>query len=397
MAHGPQYLSAMLTEHGHEHEVMFINHDSAIARIVEYKPEILGISCTSFDFPRIRQLAGEVKGHIPTDVILGGAHTMVCPHSLLDSNCDEYCSSEGEYPFLNLVEGRPMGKRVIEDMDSELPNYIKGRLPLQEIVNDHDGWLNVMVSRGCPYSCTFCVNPILRQRFCGKNFYRTMSPQVAIDHLIALIKTIDEVRVLNFDDDNLGVWRPWLYEFLKLYEQQIFYPYSTSYVLNARAPDVDEYLVGLLKKSGCYELQMSVETGDERLRNELLDKRITNKDLEYAFDTCHEQGIRTLAYVMHGLPFSNGTTPYTTADLILRLSPTMVRDTYFYPFEGSQLRKQCDVAGIPIKQYPQNIFEESAIPGHDDDRERFQEVVGKDYRRCPRNMRYLERWDNTNA
>ena len=71
--------------------------------------------------------------------------------------------------------------------------------------------------------------------------------------------------------------------------------------------------------------------------------------------------------------------------------PTMIRDTYFYPFEGSKLRELCVALGAGIKEYPENIFKESAISGHDNDREVFEDVIKRKYSRCSRNMNYLER------
>ncbi len=419
-SHGVQYISAALSMHGIKHSIFIIEDsniplEDIVKQILEGSPQVIAFSCTSFEFDFVDKIAKEIRNQSQACLVLGGIHAITVPESLESSGFDYYCICEGElvFPrfclyvkkykqppglmtgFLNRYRSMPMGLTceafVPENLDGELPNYARGLLPLQRILDEKKGWLSTIVSRGCPYKCAFCINPILKSSFCGYKYCRRMSPDRAINHLLGLIQNLEGVKIINFDDDNLLTNSEWMIKFLHLYSKKIYGPFHIGFIVNSRPNHLDEILVRSLVSSGCYELQISVETGNEDARNKILGKGFSNNVLKGAFGTCNRQGLRTLAYVMHGIPFTNSHHCKETVELILRLNPVLVRDTYCFPFEGSGLRKLCDEKGVRIKVPDNGYFNEPSIEGHDGEKEKFRELVSGQYKTCERNTNYLER------
>lgn len=417
-SHGMQSLSAGLVECGIEHSVYTIEDDSVpiektVSEILADNPKAVCFTSTSFEFDFINKLAGAISKKSDCTLVLGGVHAIMNSLSILDSNFHYYCICEAEmvFPrfclhlekykeppslmagFLNKYRAMPFGlvweALVPENLDIDLPDYSRGLLPLTEILDERDGWLSVLVSRGCPYNCSFCANSILRKTFSGYHFCRKMSPYKAIEHILRLLSKLGDVKMINFDDDNLLSDINWLRVFLKLYSEHIYSKTGIGFVCNGKASHVNYQSVQWLGEAGCYELQMSVETGNEEVRNKILGKRLTDAQLEQAFTTCYDYGLRTLAYVMHGVPFTSNGDCEKTAELVKLLRPTLVRDTYCYPFRGSRLRELCDEANIKVEIPDGCYFNEPAIKGHMGEKQKFRRLIESDYEMFTGNTDYL--------
>lgn len=375
--HGIQYISAGLTEYGVDHDIAMLDKPEFSPR--EYY-DIIGFTATSFEYPHISEI---VKGWVKKPIcVIGGAYASVMGCTETDG-FDYCCQGEGDRMFaLYCKYNEPSflsQNDVISNLDS-LPDYLSGKMPLQDILDAKHGWLSVLVSRGCPFSCGYCINSL------HKTPMRRMSVDHAIDHINSLVKHLKGVKYINFDDDNLVVGNKWITEFLPKYKATIGLPY----VINVRACDMTDDIARLLHDTGCYEVQTGVECGDEVTRSTILNKGMTNEAIGNSFDLCHKYNLRTLAYVMHGIPMTNGTSPYSTATLIRRLKPTLIRDTYLYPFEGTPIRKLCESNDIAIRKYDDDIFSTSCIDGHDGEKELFRRAISDIYQECQRNKNYLE-------
>lgn len=79
-------------------------------------------------------------------------------------------------------------------------------------------------------------------------------------------------------DDHFALSKEWLEDFSTEYKLEIAVPFTC----NVRADSVDEERVKLLKESGCRLVHFGIETGNEELRNVLLRKNISNRQIENA-------------------------------------------------------------------------------------------------------------------
>jgi radical SAM superfamily enzyme YgiQ (UPF0313 family) len=182
----------------------------------------------------------------------------------------------------------------------------------------------------------------LHRKATDKPFFRTQSVDRVIAELEDLVKNYEGiVHIFNFDDDLLILKKDWFLRFAAEYAERIYKPYGIRYVINARANLLDDARIEALSVSGCYEVQIGFETGCEDLRNGILQKQITNSQLEFVFRRCREKKVRTLAYTMLGIPLETPDTIKTTVRVLAKLKPTLIRMTIFDPFYGTPLYDYC--------------------------------------------------------
>ena len=92
---------------------------------------------------------------------------------------------------------------------------------------------------------------------------------------------------IAFQDENLCLNKKWLFEFLDLYREKVGRPFFC--MVNAAI--ADDEIVGALKSSGCYHTTFGLESGDERLRREVLHKKATDAQVRETARLLHHHGI----------------------------------------------------------------------------------------------------------
>ncbi len=98
---------------------------------------------------------------------------------------------------------------------------------------------------------------------------------------------------------------------------------------------VDKDLLELMYKSGCREISFGVESGNEKLRTEVIRKHIKNVQFIEAFKLCREIGIRTIAFCMLGFPSETRKDMYQTYEFCLKLKPDIMGLHLTVPMPGT--------------------------------------------------------------
>ncbi len=342
------------------------DYDEINRRVDQYNPDVIGITSTTFQYPIACSVATEIKkSGYKKLIVLGGVHATISPSDLEESPFDAFSIGEGEITLVRLmqnldnkeelskikgldikIDGRIIQNgypEVLQDLDV-LPKRDYEIMNTKELVRLSKGWFSVSFSRGCPYACTFCINQKLRKDYTesvkGK-YYRCQSAKKAINDLLSYIDDYPEIKVFNLDDDLLIMDKEWFAEFSEEYTNKIYNVYGIKYVINTRANFIDENVVRQLRDSGCYECQVGFETGDERLRNQILAKQITDKQLLNAFSLFNTYGVRSLAYTMVGIPEETVDSVEKTISMLSKMKPTLIRMTFFEPYIGTPLYDYC--------------------------------------------------------
>lgn len=370
-----EILSSYMKQDGIDVEMIHLNyeygvhpedHEEIIGRIREFKPDVVGITSTTFQYPVSCRVAEKIKEHgFGGLVILGGIHATIAPDDLAASPFDAFSIGEGEITLTTLMKRYVHGEDitaikgldiksdgkiirngypdVLEDLDV-LPVRDYEIIDAKKILELSKGWFSVSFSRGCPYACKFCINQKLRKDFVASTkvrYYRCQSVDKVITDLLQYINDYPMIKMFNFDDDLLIMDKKWFSEFAAAYRIKIYERYGIKYVINTRANLITEEVVKDLKDSGCHECQVGFETGNEELRNGVLAKEITNVQLEKAFDLFNKYGVRSLAYTMLGIPGESEDSVRETVKKLVRLKPTLIRMTFFEPFIGTPLYEYC--------------------------------------------------------
>jgi len=168
-------------------------------------------------------------------------------------------------------------------------------------------WTPVFTSVGCPFRCEFC------------DFFPLFKCELRDEQqVIAELKTLKRApypRLVFFTDDNFGMNRPRLVRILK---GMIKARLGIKWFAFIRADVIDEEVAGLLKKSGCYELLLGIESGDPTVLANMkkrLDLDVAKRNIEHL----DAVGINSQCTIVVGFPGENGRSIDNTVDWLSSL------------------------------------------------------------------------------
>jgi len=89
----------------------------------------------------------------------------------------------------------------------------------------------------------------------------------------------------------------------------------------------------------CVSASIAVETGNNKLRKNMLKRVDSEGDIIRAFSLMKDVGIRTSAFVMLGIPFESRETYKETVGLVKKSDAQYPCPGFFFPFDGTKLRE----------------------------------------------------------
>ncbi|MGQ9536982.1 MAG: B12-binding domain-containing radical SAM protein [Actinomycetota bacterium] len=353
-------LSAVLKDHGHQvtlyHLTRPVPREEFQAALRREAPDLLGFVTMTREYPQVREFVLWAKDVLDVPVICGSYHPTTLPEeAIATEGVDMICRGEGEMALLELVRRMDAGedyrdvesiwvkegdmihrnpvRPLIEDID-ELPLPDFALFDPRRLISTRIHTGVVILSRGCPYSCTYCSNKKMRDIYPNKNRYsRFHSPEYSIDYLKKLLATYPDIRYLNFRDDILPWKGGWLQRFTELYRREIGLPFICNYRANLVTPEV----VRLLREAGCYQMFFGVESGNDFIRNQVLNRHMSREKIVQAFRACREAGIKTVAYNMVGLPFEDKAKVLDTIKLNAEIGADHSLSPIYYPYPDTVL------------------------------------------------------------
>ncbi|KKN72346.1 hypothetical protein LCGC14_0411730 [marine sediment metagenome] len=407
--HGLAQLFSVLEANGDEvslHHVTKTPKPSDIQDAVQREmPDIVGFTAMSNQIGYVKLWSRWIKEKYDIPIVCGGVHATLNPGELLAvDSIDMVCVGEGERA---VVDRRFLTKHLktiaalmdnpyplIEDLDG-LPYPDYSLFDPKVISGARGGTLAVMCSRGCLYNCSYCCNHALReaQKGLGKYFrYRS------VDNTIGLLEELvgrHQVRRFSFADDIFGANREWILEFCEKYTKKVGLPFDC----NLRVEMVTSGLLAALSGAGCSMVELGIESGSEWMREEVLNRGMSNQQIVDAFKHARRVGLRTRAYNMIGLPFETPEMARETIELNKLVNPDEIAVFYFYPFKGTKLYNLCQDEGFLTERettsyVSESVLHLSTITPRELDRvysEFYQLVIDRQLRSFPAPVRYLFR------
>ena len=365
---------------GHNHEtainrrlVQFgLSYEEIQDRVAEFRPDLLGVSTIfSHQFPAVREIVRRAKLADPELLtVAGGTHPSFLPERCLQSSeLDFIIRGEGEIPLLGLLEAVNAGKSLgevpglhwrengnlrrnpdpafIENLD-DLPlpardlfpieRYFEINLPMQGLIRYRRN-LSVFTSRGCPYRCAFCSSTIhwgsrLRNR--------------SVESVLAELQHLKErygLREIKFEDDNLTYDLDRAKQLFRgMIERQLNLAWNTPNGIAAWR--LDEEVLELMKRSGCYELTLAVESGDPEVLKNLIQKPLRLEQAREAARRVRACGIETSGYFIFGFPGETKAQIQRTFDFARELKLDRYYFFLFTPLPGTRLAQQAEELGL---------------------------------------------------
>ncbi|MBI1979312.1 MAG: B12-binding domain-containing radical SAM protein [Elusimicrobia bacterium] len=203
-----------------------------------------------------------------------------------------------------------------------------------------------MSSRGCPFECTYCFEPKLNLLYRGKG---PIHNRYSVRRLCEELKEMKErwqTNFIKFYDDLFWVQKkvdPWLEEFAEVYPREVGLPFFCL----TRCNILTEDHLKLLKPAGLHSLTMSIECGNDYIRNEVIKRHMTREQILNAFHLCDKYDVKTFANNIYGIPVlpeimkQHGKTALDydieSLDLNLESKVTFGECGMIYPYPGCEL------------------------------------------------------------
>lgn len=204
---GLRYLFANLSDlRVHTSILEFIKSDKIedmAEAILKENPNIIGLSVYIWNAIEITELIKLLKSVAPEKIIiLGGPEVSHFPFRLNYDSADYIIQGEGDILFYQLCSDIFNGKRPSQKvLNAEPVDIMKIELPYDYYTEEDvkNRVIYMEVSRGCPFSCEFCLSSI-------DKLVRYFDVEIILNHLetfwqrgVRKIKFIDRTFNLNFD------------------------------------------------------------------------------------------------------------------------------------------------------------------------------------------------------
>ncbi|MDP2927993.1 MAG: radical SAM protein [Candidatus Omnitrophota bacterium] len=360
-------ISAMAIKKGHKTYLCEINSQNPLKCIADLKPDVVAYSSSTGEAKHYLRLNLIIKQKFPhIFTVMGGPHSTFYPEVIYEEGLDAVCVGEGEDAFIDLL-GALSNKQSLENIPNIVIKDNKDKFNVRHLVEDLDilpfpdyaliydntpigkyPLKNIITSRGCPYDCTYCFNSAWRKIYTGRGkSVRRHSVDYVIDEIrcvkdrwaLSCVKFYDDIFTYSADN--------WLEEFSQKYKKYINLPF---FILT-RADLLTEDMVKLLRNAGCRTISMSIEAGNADIRNKVLRRNMSNKQIVDAHRLCDKYGIYTFTNCILGLPGTTIDNDIESIDLAIRAKVTWAEFPIFYPYPKTELGQYAVKMGLYKPDY----------------------------------------------
>jgi len=329
-----------------------------VKMIEEFKPDLIGVSAVEVTFKMSMDLINTVKNIKPDiKVAFGGSFPMTAPERVInENNVDIVCIGEAENAFVELCKKLKSKEDYTEisnlwvkkdgkiyknklgnliDLD-DLPHQDWELFDKRRIYKPMSGAIGrtgcFELTRGCVFSCTFCINEFLNKVHNHKSYREKSIP-----------KFIEEVKYFK---DNYGIEYVYILaemflpttkqrirDFSKLWKEKIGLPFWCQ----LRVEGVDEENARLLEEAGCVSISAGIESGNEEFRRRVIHRMMSNQRIFEAFRILKNTKMQISGNCIIGFPGETRELIFDTIELNrqLNLDNTMVHA--FSPYRGTSL------------------------------------------------------------
>ena len=330
------------------------------AIVQEYRPDVVGFQCYTFDVPFIHKALPIIKGIDRKIVtVLGGPHASALPAEMLEregANLDFVFVGEAETGFPMLLEELEKGtgsfsripglawrqsghvrvnpKSVTEDLDAlgmpawdlihpeEYPEAQHGAFFKQFPIAP------IMVTRGCPFPCTFCAGSLVS----GKKIRRRSVANVLAE--LKRLKSEFGIREFHVIDDNFTMDKAYTKEFLKALKA-LDLGMTWAVPNGVRMDTLDEEMLTLMKETGLYMISLGIESGSDKVLG-MMKKGITTAKMREAIAMIDRSGIDMAGFFILGFPGETEETMRQTIDFAAELPLKRANFFTYLPFPGTE-------------------------------------------------------------
>ena len=371
---GLAYLAGTLEADGIPYDILDANAQgysiqSTAQKVKDLAPDIIGITSTTTTIMLVSKVVQMCKELLPNlIVIVGGPHTTSLPEKTLQDfpMFDYLCQGDGELILSELYHTLTAGILIESDEGRWRPAEHKGGIWFKsksgeiehyETIREFDhmddipfpcrnkfpndrysvgplmniGYKGIEIvklagSRGCPSACVFCSE--------GKKWpaYRYRSPESIVREIEHYYYN-EGARHFFFVDDTINVRTK---DLITMSEMIIKSDMKLKWHCYARVHPINDEILSVMKKSGCFGLMYGVESGDPDLIK-TLGKNVTIEQVTNAVKLAKKYNMKVLTFFMFGLPGDTPETCLRTINFAKKLNADLAFFSMTVPYPGTKL------------------------------------------------------------
>ncbi len=285
---GMAYVSQELKRKGHKVDILDIDsyryaREDVSARILASSADVFGIGGLVTAYPYLSWLVPEIRRLKPgKKIILGGA---------LASSLREVCFNRFDIDYIVIGEGEVTTPELLETIEhsgdlhavkgigfrdgngrtiitdkrplmpslEEVPTFDDEPFPMEKLLKNTNGTLQIHAQRGCPSSCTFCFN--CYRVTDGRVRYRPA--EKVIDEIEYFKKKFgDKIKLFALSGECITMNKDWIIGFCR---EIIRRGLKIKYRVTSRVDTIDEERLGWLRDSGCVTMSLGLESGSDKI------------------------------------------------------------------------------------------------------------------------------------
>jgi Fe-S oxidoreductase len=325
--------------------------EDIISDIYKKKPDFIGLSCYIWNISMVKAVARELHKVLPdTKIWLGGPEVSYDAESEL-AECnyiDGIMIGEGEATFLQLMEYYIDGIGSLEEISGiaylQKTNQTVVRtewrrpLDLNDIPFPYDNieqFENKIIyyesSRGCPYSCSYCLSSIEKGIRLRDADLVKKELMIFLNHKIPQVKFID--RTFNCNRNHaMEIW-----QFIKEQDNGI-----TNFHFEISADLLREEELNLIQtfRTGLIQLEIGVQSTNKETI-EAINRNMDFENLSKSVKRIHkEKNIHQHLDLIAGLPYENYESFRNSFNDVYMLEPDQLQLGFLKVLKGSKMLEE---------------------------------------------------------
>jgi len=348
------------------------------AALADFRPDFIGITSITPTWHAAMEIAAAARRIMPAaKIALGGVHATLFPEeTLAGGSVDFAVLGEADFTLNDLIDARSpadvpglavssggaaarTGPRALIGNLDDLPPpawdlFDRNRYRMSRLTERRRPGGFLETSRGCPFNCIYCNKSTFGRKF------RAKSPPRVLEEIDTMIR-VHGFRELHIVDDGFSTDPDRAKEICRLViNSGLKFPFN---LFNGiRADRVDEELIVLLKRAGCYQVAFGVESGSDRIL-ESVSKGLARDKVRRAVALCGKHGVETFGFFMIGLPEDTRETVLETIRFAVELDMTISKFDIAVPLPGTAMFETLDSRGlVKSKDWRRYIFHRTDEP-----------------------------------
>ena len=321
--------------------------DEILMDIYERRPDILCISCYLWNISYVEQLIREIPKVLPeTKVWLGGPEVSYNAREMLDRypGLAGVMCGEGEQTFLDMLETYAVGNEPEEILTAREALDLSSIPFIYEHIEDFDNRIVYYESsRGCPFSCSYCLSSIDKcLRFRDPDLVRR-ELQFFIDHEVPQVKFVD--RTFNCRHDHaMAVW-----SYIKEHDLGI-----TNFHFEVAADLLNEEEITLIRsmRPGLIQLEIGVQSTNPDTVREIRRRMDLAKVEENVAAVREMRNVHQHLDLIAGLPYEDYDSFARSFDRVYAMKPDQLQLGFLKVLKGSLMHEKTEEYGLVYQDRP---------------------------------------------